>query len=356
MSAATIVLHIGLHKTGTSSIQETLHRNRDRLAGRGLLYPRTLPANHSNLFYNAFAAAPETYHANRARGLTREEIAARTEPTLTALREEVAASDCSTIVFSAEDACTFDAATAARAHAFFSTLVPGATVEILLYTRHPIDYIASAVQENVKGNGLTIERAKAIHMKAAPDRYQRIHEIYSGVFGTGAVQLRSFEVAREAPGGLVGDFLAALGVAADGIVPVRRNDSIAGELVPFLSELNAMTPPLALPKADTDRLFALKGSPADVLDAAEKARLWQFVAGDVVFLSRRFGIRYAREDAAAPVSPERRARFVEGVAALLPDLSEPVRAALGDYLARAGLVADGEAQPAATVSPSRSPL
>ena len=118
---------------------------------------------------------------------------------------------------------------------------------------------------------------------------------------------------------------------------MRSNESIAGELVPFLSELNGATPPVVLPEADAARLFALRGSPADVLDPAEKLRLWQFVAGDVVFLSRTFAIRYEREGADARDTAARRAAFVDGAAAALPALSPPVREAFADYLARAGL-------------------
>jgi len=352
MSGKTIVLHIGLHKTGTSSIQETLRANRDRLIERGVLYPRSLPGNHSNLFYNAFSPTPETYHANRARGLTREEIATRTARTLDALTREVADSPCGTIVFSGEDACTFRMDAAERAHAFFSTLTPSPTIEILLYTRHPVDYIASAVQENVKGNGLTIARAKQIHMGAAPRRYQRIYDVYAGVFGKAAVRFRSFEMARAGKGGLIGDFLGAIGSDAAGIEEVRRNESIAGELVPFLSALNAETPPLALSKEDAALLFALKGSAAEVLDAAEKVQLWQFVAGDIVFLSRTFGITYER-DAGRP-DADRRADFMREAAAALPRLSPPVQEAFAEYLARSGLAGDG--QSAATLSPRRSPL
>ena len=35
-----IVLHVGIHKTGTTSIQDTLCANIDRLAETGLVYPR----------------------------------------------------------------------------------------------------------------------------------------------------------------------------------------------------------------------------------------------------------------------------------------------------------------------------
>ena len=35
----TLFLHVGTHKTGTSSMQATLHANRQRLAERGVCYP-----------------------------------------------------------------------------------------------------------------------------------------------------------------------------------------------------------------------------------------------------------------------------------------------------------------------------
>ncbi|MEI6505200.1 MAG: hypothetical protein WCO90_04885, partial [Planctomycetota bacterium] len=37
------VFHVGPHKTGTTSVQVTLHANRDRLLRDGVLYPPTLP-------------------------------------------------------------------------------------------------------------------------------------------------------------------------------------------------------------------------------------------------------------------------------------------------------------------------
>ena len=42
-----LFLHIGLHKTGTSSIQESLIQNKDNLVKEGILYP-----NHIKIFDN----------------------------------------------------------------------------------------------------------------------------------------------------------------------------------------------------------------------------------------------------------------------------------------------------------------
>jgi len=46
----TVYLHIGLHKTGTSTIQFFLANNREKLAELGYLYPFKQVAHH-NLAY-----------------------------------------------------------------------------------------------------------------------------------------------------------------------------------------------------------------------------------------------------------------------------------------------------------------
>ena len=91
MGLRTVILHIGIHKTGTSSIQDAFAGGRAALRAAGILYPASLPANHSHFLYNAFSAAPERYHANIAHGRGRAEVAADVARVLAALRAEIAA-------------------------------------------------------------------------------------------------------------------------------------------------------------------------------------------------------------------------------------------------------------------------
>ena len=50
MPPRRVDLHIGLEKTGTTTIQEAMHASRQRLAGHGILYPTSLgQANHTAL-------------------------------------------------------------------------------------------------------------------------------------------------------------------------------------------------------------------------------------------------------------------------------------------------------------------
>lgn len=73
----TIVLHIGLHKTGTSSIQATLKHNQEMFCERGVPYPGSLPYNPSHFFINAVSGRAKQYHINRRQGLDTAAIAER---------------------------------------------------------------------------------------------------------------------------------------------------------------------------------------------------------------------------------------------------------------------------------------
>lgn len=328
----TLVLHIGVHKTGTSSIQETLAHNREMLLRRGVLVPSVLPSNHSHFVYDAFADAPENYHANRARGRDRETIAARVAMTFDELRREVEAHEPDTLVFSAEDACTLRPAEVERLRDRLGGLFTPTGVRVVLYTRHPVSYVTSAVQENVKGNGLTLERAKAIHVGDTKDRYRTIVDTWSAVFGEGALTVNSMEAAVAGPRGLVGHMLAVLGTGTEGVVEVRRNESICDEVLDFLAERNAAgAPPLAA--GDARLLFGLAGNRASVLSAAERDAVWSRALPDMNVLAERFGILYEPPQLETADVALRRARleeFCDALSAILPRLDPDLATELAD--------------------------
>lgn len=64
------ILHVGLHKTATSSIQETLANNLDTLKNNGFIYPiftmnNNNIVNHSIPIFSCFTENPEDYHINK---------------------------------------------------------------------------------------------------------------------------------------------------------------------------------------------------------------------------------------------------------------------------------------------------
>lgn len=340
----TVVLHIGRHKTGTSSIQNTLRHNRARLLERGVLVPESLPSNLSGFFLNVFSKRPEKKRHNVQHGFDRALIQAQGQQMLDRLAQEVDGFAGDRIVLSGENACTLKPDEVAQVRDRFATMLApaGGQVDfrVLLYTRNPVSYASSAIQQNIKKNNTLLEEYKRFVLRNSVGWYQRIHAAWAGVFGAAAVELRSFEAACATPGGLIGDFLTANGIAPEGIAPQRANDSIADEIAEFLSSPHMPKRPpdqrgswsagFDLSAADQDILFAIRGSKGGLLTASEQAGLWEAVAGDMRFLEQEFGISYRSGDTAGPAPFG--AVFVDDLAAALPRLSPPVRRGLLAYL------------------------
>lgn len=341
----TVVLHIGRHKTGTSSIQQTFAANPGILRRQGLLYPASLPVNQSGFFIDAFSPDPWRHPNNRRFNLSREALQQRVATQFRDFRAEVADFSGDRIVLCAEDACTLGFESVARIRKTFDDiLMPD--YRVVLYTRHPVSYASSAIQQNVKGNGLTIEDAKRIHLAGGGKRYSEIVDAYARVFGHDAVTLRSFEAAVKEKTNVVNDFSDVLGMDATGLEMRFANESIAAEIVHFISWLyvgprvsegrptwNRETRvPVSGP--DRARLHAVKGAKAELLDQDEIDEVWRSVSGDMAFLRETYGISYSKPEK-SPGSPAKifQPDFMGRISGILPRLAEPLQAELKRFLA-----------------------
>lgn len=95
-----ILLHVGTHKTGSTSLQRTLFLNQERLKEAGVAYlggERAYP----NL-YSAFLENPMAFEWNKLSGLSKDEIIARDKNTLATLGDDIRNSTCDTIILSSE--------------------------------------------------------------------------------------------------------------------------------------------------------------------------------------------------------------------------------------------------------------
>ncbi|MBK0329300.1 hypothetical protein I5535_18655 [Rhodobacteraceae bacterium F11138] len=354
----TVVLHIGRHKTGSSSIQATLRHNQAQLLQRGVLVPKNLPPNLSGFFSHVFSRAPEALKFNVERGHGRQQAQKHGNRLLERLAHELEAFTGNRIVLSGEEACALHPDEVAQVRDRLGPVLAPAGQQVdfrvLLYTRDPVAYASSAMQQNIKKNVKLLEDHKPVVLRKAPGWYQRTHAAWAGVFGADAVEFRSFETACAAPGGLIGDFLTAAGIPPEGIEPQRANDSIADEIAGFLSSSHVpKLPPdqrglwsagFDLSTADQEILFAIRGSKGGLLTASEQAGLWDAVAADMRFIEREFGITYgaAQTAGAVPFGPV----FMDDLKAALPRLSPPVRRGLLAYLRDRSAPGDpGQLQP-----------
>lgn len=237
---ATIYLHIGLHKTGTSSIQTTLFNNRKKLLAHDINYaPLGDDPNHSVILLPLFRQAPHRYRANRLAGIdTREKAAKKNVASLAALRRALEANRSASIVFSGEGIAGIPAK---RLQGLRAELEPFAThFRVIAYVRDPYSAANSMIQQRVR-RGQTYRE-----IVAAPPylRYSRIAASIK-VFGRENVDIRMFDPAHFVHGDLIADFLAAIGAApelAKQLKVARTNVALSHEAAYLLHEINKHSP------------------------------------------------------------------------------------------------------------------
>jgi len=216
-------IHIGTHKTGTTSLQHALHANRRKLDALSYLYPRS----------GRLAIAREGHH-NIAWELSRDRRFRRRFGTVDKLLTEIAATP-HDVVLSSED---FGSSVYhAEEFASFVTRLKRLMLDITLivYFRNQIDYAKSLYLELLAfgfdvsfGEFLTelTDHGRFVWRDwIFPFDYYDFFERLRSIDGV-TVVARSYDVTRAA---LIDDFCSILGLAAADLIAgeeVRRNAQI----------------------------------------------------------------------------------------------------------------------------------
>lgn len=212
MPSRLAVLHIGVPKTGSTSLQAWLAERRDELADRGFLVPRSLGEPHQ-IGLKKLAGR----WANRDAG----------SRFASALRAELAAAPAGvhTVVLSNENVSTGfrEAADLRTLKALLDQFCDG--YRIVVYLRRQLEQRLSNLSTELRrGRGLPADP-----LGAPPYDYATLLALWVEVFGRAAVQPRLFEPDQLVGGDVVADFAALLGVPdLPGLaVAPQRNISLA---------------------------------------------------------------------------------------------------------------------------------
>lgn len=139
-----LILHTGIHKTGTTSLQKAFFDNRRHLRRNGVLYPKTgLSQKPGNWGHHELA------YAMRGPGTAHK--------LLSALREEADASDVETIFVSSEELSLlpFPGLPGVAPYHIIREYFDGFDIRILCYLRPQADMVASLYNHHVKSAGET---------------------------------------------------------------------------------------------------------------------------------------------------------------------------------------------------------
>lgn len=330
-----IIVHAGVHKTGSSSIQQALRSPLNALLfeREGIWIPRNLPANQSHFFVSAFGLRPEKYHANVRDGLGPSEVKDLVEGQVKRLLSDLERATFQKIVFSGEDVSTLLPAELENLRsAFIEWFGVDAQVGFVLYSRRPESFVESAIQQNVKGNGMTIERSRSWHVQSCYEKYKTIVEHLESVFGPDAVQVYGFEESTCCFGSVVSHFGKMVIPGVELKDPGRKNSAISDQSVRFLSECHAEGHAVAA--GDQKLLGQLPGSHGTLLTERDRKEIAELSLGDRKFLRKRFGIDYLGMTTEKPNGRREESGYCEAAELILPFLEPATKSLFADFLSR----------------------
>lgn len=222
-----VVIHAGMHKTGSSSIQEYFWNSKDE----NLAYARWTGSNHCGLFVLLFEDADRLarYHGFKARGADFISALPRMkERWLESLKEDLTQNEGKTLVFSAEDISAPEFRNAVvRMRDFFKSYAT--QIEVVGYVRSPLSFAVSAFQQMLKDGGMS-----KLQVEALWPHYRSRFEMLEEIFGIDNVTLRIYDLAHFEGGDIVRDFASILGVGVREALPAHVNASLSAEATALL--------------------------------------------------------------------------------------------------------------------------
>lgn len=308
------LLHIGMSKTGSTSLQKTLLASEPALRARGVLFPRN-PRNVGYANHKLLLAAGMFDFGRLPRHLTRGEspdsLARKSRRFLDRMRGAVAQHAPRCVILSTE---SLFRALRGPALSRLPELVgdPDATT-VVAYLRRPSEHYASSLQQHLKASH-AVRQPK-------PVKTRGILKGYAGVFGDAALAPRLFHRKALVDGDIVADFVAAhlapYGVTRADLAPAEPlNATLSAESADLSRRFR-----FAFHAEDNDRLTRasrtmvaalraadgavgaprprLKPEVAESVDYARTDPLWLRDAHGLVFPDFDYA-RLERKDLAAP--------------------------------------------------------
>lgn len=219
------ILHIGRHKTGTSTLQKFLADNRRELQELGYFYP---PTRHPSRIAHhdiaqAFASGASTQSSESAP--EQSEAVRRLADDVKGIKEAVLLSS--------------EAFQNAHPPAMARYFKPTHT-RIIVYVREQVDYIVSAYQQRVhaRDHFLPLD----VSAKALTTDFDAFLGKWEQAFGKENLEVRVYDRSSLKGGDIVTDFLEVLGIRdTDALTfdSADQNPSIGGSLLEFKRHLNA---------------------------------------------------------------------------------------------------------------------
>lgn len=288
----TFYIHIGVHKTGTKSIQHTFADNRDVLLAHGINYLPGDP-NHGPTLISLLSDYPHYDTRNIRRHVdTPEKAASYNAAARYEIDKALARNRSPKMVISGEGLSGLSETEMLRLKEMLGPYA--AAYRIIVYVRDPYEYSNSASLQRLKSGSLLGVSDRKLPLP----NYRRRLDRYIKIFGRENIDIRVFNPKRFIGGELVTDFLVAIGESPDlakELNIVRSNQSMSHEAAMILSETNKVIPNSVDGRANRARAFGFHTYIVDiegekfVIDPTEFLKHESEVQDDIAWLNQVLG-------------------------------------------------------------------
>lgn len=219
-----VIIHIGMHKTGTTSIQESLKYG---LKNDDYYFLDLGHSNHSIPIYSLFCDDPINYYIHKFKNLTIKQIESYNNANKDLLMKELKNNKTKNIIISGEDINKLSIEGLRKLKSFINNSYED--IHIIGYVREVSSYMQSMFQQKVKGGGL-----KDFDIEGTYPYYKNTFEKFDIVFGKENVNLWKFEPKDFYKNNIVLDFCNHLGIKFDESKIVYANESLSEEALRIL--------------------------------------------------------------------------------------------------------------------------
>jgi len=262
-----VFIHIGLPKTGTTSLQESLLKNRKQLSqiDGGYQYPEISFIHHGRFIFLKFTDNPENHLMYIKRIKTRRNLVKYLSNEQSSFEEQILNTTYNNLIVSGEQIPRLDEGQLTEFKNYISGLAPKAELIIVLCTREHVSKASSSIQQRLKV-GKDIDVSKVIDDTAV--FYQEKIPKFIDTFGRNKIITYKFEDAVKHPNGPIGMFLDKIHASAEELklINVKKNIGYSNKSTELLMYLNSRLPIITDNKLtlgrgwyDTRRFYHISG-------------------------------------------------------------------------------------------------
>ena len=239
-----LILHIGLCKTGSTSIQNILYGNKEKLADNDICYPDFSRNNHNENISFAFLDEPWNNHFFRKRDITKDNYKQKQKEYIDRLIKWCK-KDYSLFIVSFEVITWYTENEIKNILSFFREYFE--VIQVLAYVREPYSFTRSFFQQVVMADvctgGMKDYLKYTIDLRVI-ENYRAVR-FWKNAVGKDNMIIRPFNKTALKEKGLIQDFLTSCGIQLNGtkgFENVYANESIGKNSLLLLTELNKKFP------------------------------------------------------------------------------------------------------------------